>query len=479
MPEADTEPDRNHQQPSSGRLAAAAGSVTALITATLASSALTFWQRDACRAGAWNHAAAPLRAHCYSDIYALYFYHRLSQGKIPYLDRAVEYPVLIGAVMEAAAWPVHTIAGLTSRGRAYFDLTSAVLVLCAITGVLFTAYLAGRSRRWTALLLALAPGLILTAWVNWDLLAMALTAAAMAAWAKQRSVLAGALFGLAVATKFYPLILLAALLPLCLRAGRLHAFWVTTGAAAVTWLAVNVPVAVAAFTGWSAFYRLSESRGGDRDTIWDVIRTAGHHLGPATLNVLVPALYLVAFALLALLVLAAPRRPRVPQVLFLALAVFLMLNKVWSPQYVIWLLPLAVLARPRLWAFLLWQAAEAVHFFTTYAYVLTADPYYRGEPGGIGTGPYLAALLARFLTVALLCALVVRDILRPATDLVRRDGEDDPAGGVLAGAPDAVTIAPGARPRLIRPAGEAAGDRPARRRATGHGTPVSEATEPG
>jgi hypothetical protein len=34
-------------------------------------------------------------------------------------------------------------------------------------------------------------------------------------------------------------------------------------------------------------------------------------------------------------------------------------------------------------------------------------------------------------------ALVVRDVLRPELDVVRQDGVDDPAGGVLDGAPDA------------------------------------------
>jgi hypothetical protein len=33
-------------------------------------------------------------------------------------------------------------------------------------------------------------------------------------------------------------------------------------------------------------------------------------------------------------------------------------------------------------------------------------------------------------------AQVVRDVLRPERDVVRRDGVDDPAGGVLDGAPD-------------------------------------------
>jgi hypothetical protein len=35
-----------------------------------------------------------------------------------------------------------------------------------------------------------------------------------------------------------------------------------------------------------------------------------------------------------------------------------------------------------------------------------------------------------------LCTMIVRDIYRPATDLVRLTGDDDPAGGFLDGAPD-------------------------------------------
>jgi hypothetical protein len=59
---------------------------------------------------------------------------------------------------------------------------------------------------------------------------------------------------------------------------------------------------------------------------------------------------------------------------------------------------------------------------------------------------YFVALLARFVTVTLLCVLVIKDILRPQTDVVRAGGEDDPAGGVLAGAPDHLVLR--LRPRL-------------------------------
>ena len=53
-------------------------------------------------------------------------------------------------------------------------------------------------------------------------------------------------------------------------------------------------------------------------------------------------------------------RPRVGQLAFLLVAGFLLVNKVWSPQYSLWLLPLAVLARPRWRSILLWQATEAL-----------------------------------------------------------------------------------------------------------------------
>jgi hypothetical protein len=123
----------------------------------------------------------------------------------------------------------------------------------------------------------------------------------------------------------------------------------------------------------------------------------------------------------------------------LVLAAFLMTNKVWSPQYVIWLVPLAVLARPRLWPYLLWQLAEILYFFGIWGYLI----FVFGSEGnavtgyqGISTGWYFATLLARFLAVALLAAYVVRDILLPERDVVRVLGSDDPAGGVLDHAED-------------------------------------------
>src|ERR1700760_347174 len=170
--------------------------------------------------------------------------------------------------MQAVAWLVPSIADPYPRGGGFFDVTVVLLVICAVAGVVAPAYAAGPSRRWAALLVALAPGLVLSAFVNWDLIAMALAAVALAAWAARRNVIAGVLAGLAVATKFYPLIFFGPLLLLCLRAGRMRDFWVTFSSAAVAWLAVNVPVIIVAPSGWATFYQFSRTRPADWGSIW-------------------------------------------------------------------------------------------------------------------------------------------------------------------------------------------------------------------
>ena len=120
------------------------------------------------------------------------------------------------------------------------------------------------------------------------------------------------------------------------------------------------------------------------------------------------------------------------QLLFLTVLAFLLTNKVWSPQFSLWLVPLALLARPRWGPFLAWQAAEGVLLLTRYYFFISGS-----APGkGIGVEWFLTAVVVRDVLLLGFAALVVRDVLRPELDVVRRDGVDDPAGGVLDGAPD-------------------------------------------
>jgi len=196
-----------------------------LSAVSVAGSALAYLSKAACVAGGWNEGMAEFQAHCYSDLHGLYFAEGLANGKIPYLDHPVEYPVLTGATMEVAAWLVRGDGSAHARALAFFTVSAAMMTVCAVAGVLAVAYLAGPARRWTAVLVALAPALVLSSFISWDLLATSLAMLGLAAWAARRGVLAGILLGLAVAAKFYPIVFFGPLLLLCLRAGRMRAFW--------------------------------------------------------------------------------------------------------------------------------------------------------------------------------------------------------------------------------------------------------------
>ena len=183
--------------------------------------------------------------------------------------------MLIGAAMQAAAWVVHPISSPLIRGREFYDVTVAGLTICAVIGVLATAVLAGRSRRWTALLVALSPGLILGSFINWDMIAMALTALAMVAWAVRhpdhgrRAVRAGH------RDQVLPDRLARRPVPAVPAGGPIAGLPGDGGFAAVAWLVVNVPIAVLNFTGWGRFYGLNSTRGADWGSIW-------YHVMPVT-----------------------------------------------------------------------------------------------------------------------------------------------------------------------------------------------------
>jgi uncharacterized membrane protein len=114
-----------------------------------------------------------------------------------------------------------------------------------------------------------------------------------------------------------------------------------------------------------------------------------------------------------LLALRAPHPPRLASLAFLTVASFLLVNKVWSPQYSLWLVPLAVLALPR-WRLLLgWMAVDAL--------VWAPRMYYYLTPANKGLPPdwFLGAVVIRDAFVVVLCVLVVRSVLCPDTDPVR------------------------------------------------------------
>jgi uncharacterized membrane protein len=304
---------------------------------------------------------------CYSDIQHLWLGRDIDQHVFPYLTGSitpdgrlvggtVEYPVLTGLLIWGGAVYAHTDAG--------FLLGSALLM--APFG-LVTGWLLGRLARWRALLWAVGPPLVLYAFHNWDLPVVACAAAAVFAvhgWRTdrslaQRGVVAGVLLGLGFAFKLYPG---AFVLPLALylltasRPGRLDwpAALRVAAAAAVTVVLVNLPFMIAGYEGWRASVTFQQLRKVDLTTnsiwFWGFRPESGpdNVEFQATMDWLSPALVLLSFALAVAVGWWRYRREGTyPWVAVSAamLCGFLLLHKVHSPQYTLWLLPFFVLVQ--------------------------------------------------------------------------------------------------------------------------------------
>ena len=414
------------------------------ILIVLASTAFTvgYVTKLPCHAESFGGDARYTRL-CYSDIPFLYQLRGFADGWLPYIQTGagqgppLEYPVLTGAIMQLASWLTGHRDSSSVRALTFYDWNVLLLLICLIAAVACTA-LTVRRRPWDAALVALAPGTILCAVINWDLLAVALLAGAMLAWSRKALWWAGILLGLAIAAKFYPVLLLGPLFLLCLRAGRMRAFGVLTLATALAWLAVNVPIALLNFRGWYEFYAFSGYRGADWGSIWYALMALKLPIPSAFLNVVAGVLLIGLCGAVALLIMRAERRPRIAQVAFLVIAAFCVTNKVYSPQYVLWIIPLAAMARPRWRDFLIWQSAEAVYFASVWYFL----QQYGNDNKGLPEGWYVGAILLHVVATAWFAGLIVRDVVVPARDPIRSDGEpdnaDDPGGGVLDGAEDVI-----------------------------------------
>jgi uncharacterized membrane protein len=410
---------------------------------------LTVLHSQPCLVTHWTSDDARYSKMCYSDVPYLYTGRGLAAGYGPYADTggrysAMEYPVVIGYFAWAAAVvtralgdtpdisgrrtvsadEIYSQPGVTQETTRYFRVTA---VLLAPFGLLAAWFLAGAHRRrpWDAMLFAASPALVLAGLINWDLIAVAAVAGAIWAWSRGKPVVSGIFIGLGTATKLYPLFLLGALLVVCLRRGRMRAFATAAMAAVVTWVLVNLPVLLSGFDQWKVFWSYNRSRGPDLGSLWLVWQQAGHSIGSHTVNV-GSFLFFAAVCLGVLgLGLRARRTPRIPQLAYLVVAGFLLVNKVYSPQYVLWLLPLVVLARPRWRDVLIWTAGEVFYFGSVWLYL---GGWTASATSGAQDHAYWLGILVRIAVEVYIAVLVVRDILQPWRDPVRADGlTDDPA----------------------------------------------------
>lgn len=294
-----------------------------------------------------KHGTRPFAYHrylskrgAYSDIYTLYWHHHLYLHPVPYLDVRIEYPVVLGLYMTTAAALTHGI-------RAYFLLSSLGLYVCAVGSV---CCLWSYSRR-AAWIFSISPLLLVFSLLNWDLLAIFLMLLGWHAWTRNRYGLAAFWMMLGTCAKVYPVFLLLYCGVELLRRwrrremrGALAArYWVVAVAVA---LAVNAPFVILARKNWEYFFVYNDKRNQYVSIIYWL-----HILSPsASLATANDVFGGVVAAAVLVGIYVAWRGVAPEKVAAIVFCVFLVMQKVYSPQYTLWLIPFALLAVWQFWS---------------------------------------------------------------------------------------------------------------------------------
>jgi uncharacterized membrane protein len=362
--------------------------------------------KAACARGEWGDGRQYTRL-CYTDIVPLLGTEQLAGGRLPYLDacdaaadgQCDEYPVLTMWAMRLAAW----VSG--ADVAAFFYANVVLLTLAAFVTTLCLYLMVGAR----ALFFALAPTLLVYGYINWDLLAVAFATAGTLLYLKRRDVPAGVLLGLGAATKIYPVLLLMPFVAGRFRSREpdrgIHLAWAAAGA----WAAVNLPFAIAAPQGWWEFFRFNSARPADWDSLWFIAcERLSDGVSSCSNTRLVNALSVVLFVAAVAVVWRwkLARDPGFPRwTLGLPILIlFLLSNKVYSPQYGLWLLPWFALALPDLRLFAAFEAADVAVFITRFSWFAELSGF-----GGLPIGVFEIAVVVRaVILVACVLAWVRR-----------------------------------------------------------------------
>ncbi len=349
--------------------------------------------RAPCAEGDWTDGRQFTRL-CYSDIVLLSRTEHLADGRLPYLDPCPPDPARPTAEPVCDEYPVLTMytMWLTSRastGTGSFLLWNAALLSIGAAVVALSLHALSRER---AFWFALAPTLLVYAFMNWDLIAVAFATAGTLAFLRERDRVSGTLLGLGAAAKLYPALLVVAFAADRIRRGD------RKGAARVvfwgggTWLVLNLPFALTGYEGWSRFFRLSANRPPDLDSLWFIgcrwvagefpcLHSPFGLLSPLQLfSFMSGAAFVGTVALVWWL--RARRDPAFPvwTVGLPLLIVFVLTSKVYSPQFSLWLLPWFALALPglkrvpALGLFAAFEATDILVFVTRFTWFGIGGP---------------------------------------------------------------------------------------------------------
>jgi len=370
----------------------------ALFALAVLAALLSFTKFSHCESTTWATPDQYIHA-CYSDLPSLFGERGMVDNKWPYSSdtNAVEYPVITGVVMYATSFVAHSPIS-------YFNVNAFLLALLFIAVVL----LVRKIKPEFSYLIAVAPAMVASLYINWDLWAIVTMMAAIY-WFDCKAYLYSAIaLAVSISTKFLPVFLLLPILFILWRQNQIRELFKYAATTVVVWSAINLPFVLTTPTGWWRFYKLNMDRQADWGSMWLAFSQLG--IGLTNLNYLALLLLLIGLVSFVILLFELKNTPTLASVAFIVLAIVMVASKVYSPQYVLWLTPLAVIAinnKKDLHAFWIWQAAETVYHVAIWQHLAL----FTGAHFGLQQGGYATITLIRIAATIYLAATLVKRAL--------------------------------------------------------------------
>jgi len=373
--------------------------VRTFVVLALFASLISFAKFSHCENSGWATPDQYIHA-CYSDLPALFGTRGLDNNAWPYAsdENSVEYPVLTGVVMYATSF-------IANSPVSYFNVNIFFLILLFLATVLIVRKL----RPEFAYIVPVAPAMVASLYINWDLWAIATMMLAIYWFDRKQYTNSALLMAISISTKFLPIFLLIPIAFILWRDNKVKEAIKYMAVVAGTWIAINAPFALTTPTGWWRFYKLNLERGADWGSVWLALQQLGINF--TNLNYLSILLLLIALTSIAILLFELKYTPTLASVAFLVLASVMVASKVYSPQYVLWLTPLAAIAltnKKDLHAFWIWQAVETIYHLAIWQHIaLVTDAHF-----GLASTPFAILTLLRIAGTIYLMVVLARRALQ-------------------------------------------------------------------
>jgi uncharacterized membrane protein len=368
----------------------------ALLALAIFVALLSFTKFSQCEGTNWATPDQYIHA-CYSDLPSLFGERGMDDNTWPYASdtNAVEYPVLTGLVMYATSFVAHSPIS-------YFNFNALLLAPLFICVV----FIVRKIQPEFTYLVPVAPAMIASLYINWDLWAIATMMLAIYWFDRKAYLYSSIALAVSISTKFLPVFLLLPIIFILWRSNQIREMFKYAATTVAIWLAINLPFALTTPTGWWRFYKLNMEREADWGSLWLAFSQLG--LGLANLNYLAVLLLLIGLTAFVIFLFEVRNTPTLASVAFIVLAIVMVASKVYSPQYVLWLTPLAVIAlthKKDLHAFWIWQIAETMYHVAIWQHLAL----FTGAAFGLQEGGYATITLIRIAaTVYLVWTLIKR-----------------------------------------------------------------------